>query len=150
MAYTLNSVTLSGNLTRDPEVRQAGDTSVVKFGIAHNERVKQNGEWTDRASFFDVTFFGAFGESVARQVGKGSPVVVVGQLRQRTWEQDGTKRSAVEIIGRDIVTGERKGHPENPGGGSFRTADQAAAAIGETFGGTRHGAAPAEDDGIPF
>lgn len=148
MSYGANSVTISGNLTRDPEVRQAGDTSVVKFGIAHNERVRQNGEWTDRASYFDVTFFGAFGESVAKQVGKGSPVVVVGQLRQRTWEQDGAKRSAVEIIGRDIVTGERKGHPENPGGGG--------SSAPPVIGGTRHGVdngygtQDTDPDPIPF
>jgi len=103
---SINRVVISGNLTRDPELRStAGGMAILKMGIAVNDRRKnaQTGEWEDVPNFFDVTVFGSRGESLSRFLSKGSKVAVEGKLRWRQWETpDGDKRSAVEIIADDI------------------------------------------------
>ncbi len=100
---SINRVVVSGNLTRDPELRSTGSgMSILKMGLAVNDRVKENGEWTDRPNFFDVTVFGARAESLSRFLSKGSKVAVEGKLRWSQWEKDGEKRSKVEIIADDI------------------------------------------------
>ncbi|MCL2504120.1 MAG: single-stranded DNA-binding protein [Coriobacteriia bacterium] len=103
---SINRVVVSGNLTRDPELRAtAGGTSVLKIGIAVNDRRKnqQTGVWEDVPNFFDVTVFGARGESLSRFLSKGSKVTIEGKLRWSQWEtQEGDKRSKVEIIADDI------------------------------------------------
>ncbi len=114
MGFQINQVTVSGNLTREPEVRQTpGGLSITQIGLAHNERRKntQSGEWEDRAHFFDVTIFGGQGEWLSRNASKGDPLTVSGQLEQQTWEaKDGSgKRSKVSIIARDVVLGQRGG-----------------------------------------
>jgi single-strand DNA-binding protein len=106
MARGIAHVTLVGNLTRDPELRQTPNgTSVCQFGVAVGRRYKDaSGQWTDKASFFDVVVWGAQGESCAQYLSKGRQVAVDGRLEQRSWEaQDGTKRSKVEIIGESVV-----------------------------------------------
>jgi single-strand DNA-binding protein len=114
MGFQINQVTISGNLTREPELRTSpGGTQIVSFGLAHNERRKnqQSGDWEDRAHFFEVTVFGGQGEWLARQVTKGDPITVSGQLEWRQWEDKngGGKRSAVSIVARDVVPGQRGG-----------------------------------------
>lgn len=113
MGFQINQVVVSGNLTRDPEVRSTpGGTVITSIGIAHNERRKnqQTGDWEDRAHFFDVTIFGGQGDWLAKNARKGDPVTVAGQLSWRSWEdQQGNKRSAVEVLARDIVLGQRGG-----------------------------------------
>ena len=95
----INTVAITGNLTRDPELRQTqGGTSVCKLGIAVNERVKRGEEWVEEASFFNVTVFGRQGENVASYLSKGRPVAIQGKLRSSSYEKNGEKRTGVEII----------------------------------------------------
>jgi single-strand DNA-binding protein len=97
----LNRVVITGNLTKDPELRslQSG-TAVCKLRVAVNSRRKdQSGEWVDKPNYFDVTVWGAQGENCATYLSKGRPVAVDGRLDWREWEaNDGSKRQSVEII----------------------------------------------------
>lgn len=96
---SINRVILSGNLTRDPEVRQtASDMAVMQFGLAVNDRVKNGDQWEDRPNFVDCTMFGSRAESVSRFISKGSKVTVEGKLRWSQWEKDGQKRSKIEVV----------------------------------------------------
>jgi single-strand DNA-binding protein len=99
-----NSVTLSGNLTRDPELRTLeSGTAVAEFGIAMNKSRKVEDEWVNEAHFFEVAVYGNFGELVARKFQKGDFAVIAGELRQRRWETDeGEKRSKISITARQI------------------------------------------------
>lgn len=96
----LNSVTLGGNLTRDPELRYTqGGTAVLGMSVAVNESRKDgNGEWTDYPSYIDMTMFGKRAEGVGDYLSKGTYVAVTGRLRQNRWEKDGQKRSKVEVV----------------------------------------------------
>jgi single-strand DNA-binding protein len=101
-ATNINRVVLTGNLTRDPELRstQSG-MSVCSLRIASNTRRKNQatGEWEDKPNFFDVTVWGAQGENCARFLSKGRPVALDGRLEWREWEtQEGQKRQSVEIV----------------------------------------------------
>lgn len=99
---SINRVIVSGNLTREPEVRTtASGNPVMGFGIAVNDRRKnsQTGEWEDYPNFIDCTMFGARAQSVSRFLSKGSKVAIEGKLRWSQWEtNDGQKRSKIEII----------------------------------------------------
>lgn len=103
---SINIVCVSGNLTRDPDIRttQSG-TAVLSFCVAVNERVKEGGDWKDRPSFIDCVMFGSRAQSVARFLSKGSKATVSGRLRQQRWEKDGQNRSKVEVIVDDIDFG---------------------------------------------
>ena len=100
--YQINHATITGNLTRDPELRALpSGTTVCKCRIAHNARRKDGdtGEWVDVPNFFDVVIFGALGERFAQQASKGEKAAFDGALRWREWEtQAGEKRQAVEIV----------------------------------------------------
>src|SRR4051794_8479585 len=105
MSININRVVVTGNLTRDPELRStAGGTSVCKLGIAVNGRKKdQTGNWVEDPNFFDVTVFGAQGENVATYMSKGSPVAISGRLKWRRWQtEEGATRTAIEIIADDV------------------------------------------------
>ena len=98
---SINRVAISGNLTRDPELRQtAGGMAFLGFGVAVNDRRKnqQTGEWEDYPNFIDCTMFGARAQSVSRFLSKGSKVAIEGKLRWSQWERDGQKRSKIEVI----------------------------------------------------
>lgn len=99
---SFNKVILMGNLTRDPETRQAqSGTMIVKATIAVNDRRPDgNGNWVDQAHFFDITLFGARGEAFARFHKKGSSVLVEGRLQYSTWEdkESGQKRNKVDVV----------------------------------------------------
>jgi len=102
---SINRVIISGNLTRDPEVRStASGTPVMQFGIAVNDRVKnsQTDEWEDRPNFIDCTMFGPRAEKIAQYLAKGAKATVEGKLRWSQWEKDGQKRSKVEVIVEEI------------------------------------------------
>jgi single-strand DNA-binding protein len=105
-ATNINTVVITGNLTRDPELRSTpGGTAVCKLRVAVNSRRKdgQTGEWIDKPNYFDVTVWGAQGENCATYLSKGRPVAVEGRLDWREWEaQDGGKRQAVEIIANSV------------------------------------------------
>ena len=98
---SINKVMLTGNLTRDPEVSStAGGTSVLSFGIAVNERRKNNqtGEWEDCPNFIDCVMFGSRAQSVSKFISKGSKVAIEGKLHWSQWERDGQKRSKIDVI----------------------------------------------------
>ena len=98
---SINRVTISGNLTRDPELRAtAGGTQVLSFGVAVNDRRRnaQTGEWEDYPNFVDCTMFGTRAEAVSRFLAKGNKVAIEGKLRYSSWERDGQRRSKLEVI----------------------------------------------------
>lgn len=98
---SINRVIISGNLTRDPEIRKtAGGMPVLGFGVAVNDRRRnqQTGEWEDYPNFIDCTMFGTRAEAVSRFLSKGSKVAVEGKLRWSQWEREGQKRSKLEVI----------------------------------------------------
>ena len=98
---SINRAIVSGNLTRDPELRAtAGGTQVLGFGVAVNDRRRnqQTGEWEDYPNFIDCTMFGARAESLSRYLSKGTKVSIEGKLRWSQWERDGQKRSKIEVI----------------------------------------------------
>jgi single-strand DNA-binding protein len=144
----INRVVITGNLTRDPELRSTGGgTSVCSLRIASNSRTKDaQGNWTDKPNYFDVTVWGAQGENVAQYLSKGRPVAVDGRLNWREWQdQGGNKRQSVDIIADSVqFLGSREGC-EN--GGRFTpqsdvpadTSDYASAPAGSSG-----------DDDIPF
>lgn len=121
----VNTVTIVGHLTRDPELKtlQSG-TSVCDLGVAVNERVKSGDQWEDRASFFDVTAYGGQAEAIAKFLSKGRQVAIAGRLRQERWQnQQGENRSRVKIIasevqfvgGRPDGQGQQQGHGNGQG-----------------------------------
>ena len=100
-ATNINRVILTGNLTRDPELRSLpSGTAVCSLRVACNTRRKDaSGEWVDKPNYFDVTVWGAQGENCATYLSKGRPVAVDGRLEWREWEdKDGNKRQSVDII----------------------------------------------------
>lgn len=106
MASNINTVTLGGRLTRDPELKatQSG-VSILAFGIASNtSRKNQAGQWEDVAGFYDCKVIGSRADSLARILHKGMPVVVAGRLSYSQWEaKDGSgKRSKIEIVAESV------------------------------------------------
>jgi single-strand DNA-binding protein len=153
----INRVVIEGNLTRDPELRQlAGGNSVCKLRVAVNERVKdrESGQWSDKPNYFDVTVWGAQGESISRYLQKGSGIMIDGRLSWREWDaQDGTKRQSVEIIAENTrFVGGREGsgsggYEGGRGGGNYGASDDFTPAPART-----PASVPAadDDDDIPF
>ena len=98
---SINRVVITGNLTREPELRAtASGMPVLGLGVAVNDRRKnqQTGEWEDYPNFIDCTMFGARAQSVSRFLSKGQKVAIEGKLRWSQWERDGQKRSKIEVI----------------------------------------------------
>ena len=117
----INSVSLSGRLTRDAELKQAGYTTVCEFSIAVNERRKNRNtqEWEDVPGFFDVSMFGNYAASLAPHLLKGVKVFVDGKLHYASWQaQDGSKRSKV-TINADTVETASQTSPQNGAQGAF-------------------------------
>ena len=135
-ASNINRVILTGNLTRDPELRhlQSG-TAVCKLRLAVNSRRKDTtGQWVDKPNYFDVTVWGAQGENCKNYLSRGRPVAIDGRLDWREWEdKEGNKRQSVEVIADSVqFLGSRDGSA--PGGGA-----PAAAGAGDSFGGDAGG-----------
>ena len=100
---SINCVTISGNLTRDCEVRTVpSGMAITKFTVTVNERRKDGNEWTDVANYVPCTLFGNLGEKLAPQLTKGAKVCVQGSLRYSSWEKDGDTRSKLEVIVKEI------------------------------------------------
>lgn len=98
---SINRVVISGNITRDPELRSTqGGMEILALGVAVNDRRKnqQTGEWEDVPNFVDCVMFGNRAKSVSRFLSKGSKVTIEGKLRWSQWERDGQKRSKIEVI----------------------------------------------------
>jgi single-strand DNA-binding protein len=149
-ATNINRVILTGNLTRDPELRNLpSGTAVCSLRVAVNTRRKDNqtGEWVDKPNYFDVTVWGAQGENCAQYLAKGRPVAVDGRLEWREWQdKDGNKRQSVDIIADSVqFLGSREGS-EN--GGRFTPQSDVPADTGD-FEPAPAGARGPDDD-IPF
>jgi len=116
MAQDINSVFEIGHLTKDPEVKYTtSGTAKMDLSIAVNRSVKENGEWTQRASYFDIEYWGKKAESINQYLYKGKQIGVQGYLDQKRWEQDGQKRSRVVIVADSIqlLGGDKQeGHPQ--------------------------------------
>lgn len=105
----INMVTVSGNLGRDPELRQTvTGTNILTFSLAVNERVKRGEEWEDYTNWFDIVTFGRRAEGLSKVLAKGMKLAVSGKLRYASWEKDGQKRSKVEIIADNVDIMQRK------------------------------------------
>lgn len=119
MARSFNQVILMGNLTRDPELRTIpSGQSVCSFSLALNRSYKgQDGNWQEATDYIDVVAWGPLGERVAQYLTKGRPALVNGRLQSRSWEQDGQKRSKVEVVAQDVTfLGSRDGGSGGDGG----------------------------------
>lgn len=149
----INSLVLVGRLTRDPEVRYtSGGMPIVSLGLAVNGRQKDaNGQWGEKANFFDVKFFGERYERLATHLEKGRRVGVMGRLEWSSWETDGQKKSKVEVVGNELqfLDGRGDGEGQAPRANSF-----AGGASGDVTPDTSDfvpvGAGAADDDDIPF
>jgi single-strand DNA-binding protein len=105
MARSFNQVILMGNLTRDPELRTIpSGQSVCSFSLALNRSYKgSDGNWQEATDYVDVVAWGPLGERVSQYMTKGRPVLVSGRLQSRSWEQEGQKRSKVEVVAQDVT-----------------------------------------------
>jgi single-strand DNA-binding protein len=150
-ASNINVVVITGNLTRDPELRSTGGgTPVCELRVAVNSRRKdgQTGQWVDKPNYFDVTVWGAQGENCANYLSKGRPVAVEGRLDWREWEaKDGSgKRQAVSIIANSVqFLGSRDGSGGNGNGNGFTPKSDVPADTSDYQGAPAGG-----DDDIPF
>jgi len=141
---SINKVLITGNLTRDPELRSTGSgMAVLKMGVAVNDRRKNpsSGEWEEVPNYIDVVVFGTRGESLSRFLSKGSKVAIEGKLRWSSWEDkdSGAKRSKIEVIADDIEFMSSRGEGGGGGGASYNAPSAPAAPADPVF----------EDD-IPF
>jgi single-strand DNA-binding protein len=105
MARSFNQVILMGNLTRDPELKAIpSGQSVCQFSLALNRSYKDSsGEWKEATDYIDVVAWGPLAERVAQYCQKGKQVLVNGRIQSRSWEQDGQKRSKVEVLAQDVT-----------------------------------------------
>jgi single-strand DNA-binding protein len=154
-ATNINRVVLTGNLTRDPELRslQSG-TSVCSLRVACNTRRKNNttGEWEDKPNYFDVTVWGAQGENCARFLSKGRPIAIDGRLEWREWQdREGNNRQSIDIIADSVQFLGSRDDVQGGGGGftprsdvPVNESDFQPAAATATNGST------GSDDDIPF
>jgi single-strand DNA-binding protein len=105
MARSINQVLLMGNLTRDPELRQTPNgQNVCSFSLALNRSYKdQAGEWKESTDYVDIVAWGPLAERVSQYLSKGRRCFVQGRLQSRSWEQDGQKRSKLEVLANDVT-----------------------------------------------
>lgn len=132
---SLNRVFLMGNLTRDPELRYtpAGQT-VATLGLAVNSKYKSGDEWKDDVLFVDITVWGRSAENCAEYLSKGSPVMIEGRLKFRSWEdKEGQKRSKIDVTANSVQF-LSSGKGGGAGGGEPSQSD----------------APPPSDDDVPF
>jgi len=160
-ASNVNVVVITGNLTRDPELRHTGGgTAVCELRVAVNSRRKEGNEWVDKPNFFDVTVWGAQGENCATYLAKGRPVAVEGRLDWREWEaKDGSgKRQSVSIVANSVqFLGSRDGGGQGGGGapggggnGGGFTPRSDVPVDDSDFSGVGSGGGGGGEDDIPF
>ena len=154
-ATNINRVVLTGNLTRDPELRSLpSGMSVCSLRVACNTRRKNNstGEWDDKPNYFDVTVWGAQGENCARYLAKGRPVAIDGRLEWREWETEGGgKRQAIDIVADSVQF--LGGRDDTGGGGQsngFTPRSDVPANTDDFQPVASGGGRPPADDDIPF
>ena len=146
----LNRVCITGNLTRDPELRHTNSgMAVCSLRVAVNTRKKdpQTGEWGEKPNYFDVTVWGAQGENCANYLSKGRPVAIDGRLEWREYQtQDGQKRQAVEIIADSVQFLGSRGDGEQGQQGQYIPSSDVSADKSDFA----PAGATAADDDIPF
>jgi len=151
-ASNINVVVITGNLTKDPDLRHTGGgTAVCELRVAVNSRRKdgQTGEWVDKPNYFDVVVWGAQGENCATYLAKGRPVAVEGRLDWREWEakEGGGKRQAVQIIANSVqFLGSRDGGGGGGNGNGFTPSSDVPADTSDYAGAPAGGG----DEEIPF
>ena len=130
MANDINMVTVVGRLTKDPELKYTNSgTAVAKYSIAVNRKKRNGDNWEDEVSYFDVVVWGKQGEAIQQYLNKGKQIAISGELRQNRWEQDGQKRSKVEIIANNVQllggdkSGQQSGNQESSSSGVFQGSD---------------------------
>lgn len=130
MARSLNQVTLMGNLTRDPELRQTPTgQSVTSFSLALNRSYKDSsGEWQEATDYIDIVCWGPLAERVAQYMSKGRRCLVQGRLQSRSWEQDGAKRSKVEVLANDVTFLDSRGGEDGGQDNGSSSSDNGASA----------------------
>ena len=152
-ASNINSVVITGNLTRDPELRQTGGgTPVCGMRVAVNSRRKEGDQWVDKPNYFDVTVWGAQGENCATYLSKGRPVAVQGRLDWREWQdREGNKRQSIEIIAETVqFLGSRDGAAPGGGNGGFTPQTDVPTDNSDFQQPEPIGAGTTGDDDIPF
>jgi single-strand DNA-binding protein len=152
MASTnLNVVVITGNLTRDPELKSLpSGTPVCDLRVAVNSRRRDSatGDWVDKPNYFDVTVYGPQGENCATYLSKGRPVAVEGRLDWREWEtQDGAKRQAVRIVANSV---QFLGSRGDQAGGDGIAPQSDVPADTSDFEDAKPAGVGASDDDIPF
>ena len=154
-ASNVNVVVITGNLTKDPELRHTNSgTAICKLRVAVNTRRKQGDEWVDKPNYFDVTVWGAQGENCARYLSKGRPVAIDGRLEWREWETpEGQKRQAIDIVADTVqFLSSPRDDAGGGNGGGFTPRSDIPADTGDFAAAPAGGSgssAPADDD-IPF
>ena len=154
-ATNINRVIITGNLTRDPELRTipSSGNSVCGLRVACNTRRKDNatGDWVDKPNYFDVTIFGRAGENAAQYLSKGRPVAIDGRLEWREWkDKEGNNRQSIDIIADNVqFLGSRDGESGGGGGNGSRFTPQSDVPA-DTADFERAPAGSASDDDIPF
>ena len=151
-ASNINSVVITGNLTRDPELRQTpSGTAVCGLRVAVNSRRKEGDQWVDKPNYFDVTVWGAQGENCATYLSKGRPVAVQGRLDWREWQdREGNKRQSIDIIADTVqFLGSRDGGGQ-PQGGGFQAQSDVPTDNTDFQQPEPVGAGQSSDDDIPF
>lgn len=158
MARSVNQVILLGNLTRDPELRQTpSGQSVCSFSLALNRAYKnQSGEWQEATDYIDIVCWGPLAERVSQYLSKGRRCLVQGRLQSRSWEQDGQKRSKVEVLANDVTFLDGRGEGGERDSSSSNEAARASSDTGKTSGKKKDevvediGDEPINLDDIPF
>ncbi len=146
MAGDINQVVLVGRVTRDAELRYtAAGTALCNFSVAINRRVKKGDQWTDEASFFDLSLWDKQAENLNKYLVKGTQVAVQGELRQDRWEKDGQKFSKVQVFVSNLqLLGSARG-----GSGETRGGDNGPVSAPRSFDKPRAASTPAADDFDP-
>jgi single-strand DNA-binding protein len=151
---SFNKVILMGNLTRDPEVRQATSGNYIcKFGLAVNRRysIKGESEVREEVTYVDVDAFNRTAELISKYMSKGSPILIEGRLRLDSWEdKEGNKRNKLMVVCENFqFVGNKSETAGAEGGASASQYDQSAPAP-RTAGGNQPAATEAIDDDVPF
>jgi single-strand DNA-binding protein len=152
MARSVNQAILLGNLTRDPELRQTpSGQSVCNFGIALNRAYKdQSGNWQEATDFVNCVAWGPLAERINQYLSKGRRVLVQGSLRSSSWEQDGQKRSKVEVWANDVTFLDGRGEGGDSGGNGPAASSGGAPAKKQDDQAADAGDEPINLDDIPF
>ncbi len=153
---SINRVNISGNLTRDPELRATGSgTQVLTFGVAVNDRRRnpQSGDWEDVPNFVDCVVFGNRAEPLSRFLSKGQKVAIEGKLRWSQWEREGQKRSKIEVIVDELEFMSSRGDSSSYGGsmgGGYSAPAPAAPAYAPAPAPVVDASSSVYDEDIPF